>query len=125
MSVDRGLIKAYEEGKKAGKDKDSRVNDNPYKKMRNKDIPTPLEYEKAWREGWEDGAYPSDKRKGNPYLKESKFELYLESCEEKDEAFTKSELAKKLNIDPSKIKTNSVKGKMDLWIVDGKTYKKK
>ena len=61
----------------------------------------------------------------------SKFELYLESCKNKcadcdcDDAYTKSELAKKLKVDPSEIKTNSVKGKMDLWTVDGKTYKKK
>lgn len=45
-------------------------------------------------------------------------------CDCKDKAYTKDELAKKLKIDPSEIKTNSVKGKMDLWIVDGKTYKK-
>lgn len=54
---------------------------------------------------------------------ESKFEKYL--AEAKEEAYTKEELAKKLGVDPSEIKTNSVKGRIDLWIVDGVTYKKK
>lgn len=66
----------------------------------------------------------------NKTVKESKFELYLAEAETRDteennEAYTKAELAKKLKVDPSEIKTNSIKGKMDLWIVDGKTYKKK
>lgn len=71
-----------------------------------------------------------------PKLKESKFEQYLEeSCkddykfgkqeESNNKAYTKEELAKKLKVDPSEIKTNSVKGKTDLWIVKGVTYKKK
>ena len=63
----------------------------------------------------------------------SKFDLYLESDDYKtgkqveayNDAFTKEELAKKLGVDPSKIKTNAVKGRTELWIVDGKTYKKK
>lgn len=63
----------------------------------------------------------------------SKFELYLESCGckgkcsdcECDKKYTRQELADELGIDVSEVKTNSVKGRPNLWIVDGKTYRQK
>jgi ribosome-binding protein aMBF1 (putative translation factor) len=62
----------------------------------------------------------------------SKFDQYLAEDykfgnqeEANNKAFTREELAKKLKIKVSEVKSNSVKGRTDLWIVDGVTYKKK
>lgn len=73
----------------------------------------------------------------------SKFELYLEACanhcktcncdvEEDDskKRFTRLELAQHLSnklghpVAEKDIKTNTVKGHMDLWVYKGQTYKK-
>jgi hypothetical protein len=76
-SINRGLVKAYEQGKKFGKSwehsgKDPKTgkrlgDNNPYIDG-NKDCPDPKAYAKAWKDGAEDGMYPSEARKDNPYL---------------------------------------------------------
>jgi hypothetical protein len=88
--INRGLVKAYEDGKAFGKkwkhngkdEKGKRGGDyNPHTTDSTKDKKT------AWMDGFEDGRYPSEARKDNPYLKESKFEKYLLEAKNVDYMF--------------------------------------